>query len=532
MSDLTDVCTLCNAGITAAFTAPPRQPPVVISSDLHVPGPCFVADQIEFLDTGKLIFDIPLGQPQQEYAVVCRKLIVNGGATPSKGDPCNPGDPGTRYNNTNVITWSGRLTSAAPGGTFTPPGASSSTAEDGNQGKDGATGNAGSAGANLIGFRGDKRTPVKLVVLALEVEILNGGNLAIDWAGQDGGDGGKGQNGGKGDKGTKGPDGTQGGWPGYGCDNQPGDGGQGGDGGAGGMGGPGGAGGAGGQIAIISTPANLAGPFNNPNQIVFVTQSSGGKGGAGGTGAGGGLGGNPGKQGSSDCTQAGSGNPGDAGDPGPVGGGGSPGSALTPTLEPVTPAACATLIPIPLQFDASNVLPQVVNRCFSGSGTGEVVLTGQDLDQVTSVACSLSGVTAAIKNSSTDTELDLAISIAANSVSGVGDLIFTNSVGATQTLAGAIQVQLCQATAINPNSGTHGTTVNVTITGTAFDPTAASHDVNVSGLSVNAVNIAVVDDQHMTCQFIIDSAAAKTVRDVTIKAGLCSHTLVQSFTIN
>ena len=531
MSDLTNVCTLCKAGITAAFTPPPRQPPVVISSDVHVPGPCFVADQIEFLDTGKLIFDIPLGQPQLEYAVICRKLVVNGGGTPPKGDPCNPGDPGTRYNNTNVITWSGRLTSAARGGPFNPPSASSSTAEDGSPGNPGATGNAGSPGAGLTGA-GDKRTPVKLVVLALEVEILNGGNLAIDWAGQDGGDGGKGQNGGKGDKGTKGPDGKEGGWPGYGCDSQPGDGGKGGDGGAGGMGGPGGPGGAGGQIVIISTPANLADPFNNPSKILFVTQSSGGKGGLGGTGGGGGLGGNPGKLGSGDCTPAGAGNPGDAGDPGGPGAGGSSGSALTPILEPITPVACATLIPTPLQFDASNVLPQILNRCFSGAASGVISLTGQDLDQVTSVACSLSGVTASIKNGSTDTELDLAISIAANSASGVGDLIFTNNVGATQTLAGAIMVQVCQATAINPNSGTHGTSVNVTITGTAFDPTAALHDVNVSGLGVNAVNIAVVDDQHMTCQFIIDSAAAKTVRDVTIKAGLCSYTLVQSFTIS
>ena len=77
--------------------------------------------------------------------------------------------------------------------------------------------------------------------------------------------------------------------------------------------------------------------------------------------------------------------------------------------------------------------------------------------------------------------------------------------------------------------------MSVTITGTSFDPTAALHDVSVSGLGVNPVNVAVVDDQTMTCDFIIDSAAPKTVRDVTVKAGPglgpCQYTLVQSFTV-
>jgi hypothetical protein len=122
MSDLSDVCTLCKADITAQFTAPPRLPPVVISADLHVSKPCFVADQIEFLDKGRLIFDI--SSNNFEYAVICRKLIVSGGNKPININPCNPGDPGTRYN-TNVITWNGRLTAASAGPDFSPPTAPS-----------------------------------------------------------------------------------------------------------------------------------------------------------------------------------------------------------------------------------------------------------------------------------------------------------------------------------------------------------------------------------------------------------------------
>ena len=102
-------------------------------------------------------------------------------------------------------------------------------------------------------------------------------------------------------------------------------------------------------------------------------------------------------------------------------------------------------------------------------------------------------------------------------------------------MTGAINVEVCQATAIVPATGLHGTTVPVTITGTSFDPSAALHNVSVSGLGVNAVNIAVVDDQTMTCDFIIDPTAAKNIRDVTVAAGPalspCQYTLIQSFTI-
>jgi hypothetical protein len=60
-------------------------------------------------------------------------------------------------------------------------------------------------------------------------------------------------------------------------------------------------------------------------------------------------------------------------------------------------------------------------------------------------ATSLTGVTASIKNSSTDTELDLSISVAGNSALGTGDLIFTYTFppGKTQTLSGAIVVEAC-----------------------------------------------------------------------------------------
>jgi hypothetical protein len=204
-----------------------------------------------------------------------------------------------------------------------------------------------------------------------------------------------------------------------------------------------------------------------------------------------------------------------------------------------TSGSCSSLLPIPLQLPAASALPlQTFIRCFSGSASGDLSVIGQDLDQVASVSTSLTGVTASIKNSSTDTELDLSIAVAANSALGTGDLIFTYTFppGKTQTLSGAIVVEACTATSISPTSGAQGAApFTVTITGTGFDPTATNHNVSVSGLGVNVSNVAVVDDQHMTCTFEVDTTAAKTTRDVTVTAGSglgpCSYTLVQSFTV-
>jgi hypothetical protein len=341
--------------------------------------------------------------------------------------------------------------------------------------------------------------------------------------------------------GSKGSNGSDESWPSSGCSTSTGNGGTGGDGGPGGPGGTGGQGGKANQIIVISTPANLSGVFSNPGKITFVTQSVGGNGGKGGHGGGAGAGGNPGNP-SSSCGAAAKGDPGNsligvtanAGGPGPAG------TSLSPKLEVIdTSGSCSSLLPIPLQLPAALALPlQTFIRCFSGSASGDLSVIGQDLDQVASVSTSLTGVTASIKNSSTDTELDLSISIAANSALGTGDLIFayTFPPGKTQTLSGAIVVEACTATSISPTSGAHGgPPFTVTLTGTGFDPTAPNHNVSVSGLGVNVSNVAVVDDQHMTCTFEVDTTASKTTRDVTVTAGSglgpCSYTLVQSFTV-
>ena len=542
MSDQSDVCcTLCKADMATQFSGgAPTRTQAVISGNVVIPGPCFVADQITFQSPSMLIFNPTGDQPtdQNEYAVICRKLIVKGGSEPTNKNPCNPQDPGSQYSATNVITWKGRLTSAAAGAAIPPP--APQPPNSGLNGTNGQPGNPGSDGASPAGMQ--QRGPAKLVLVALEVEFLNSGNLVIDWAGQNGGDGGAGQLGGNAGSGTTGNNGSDESWPGSGCQTSTGSGGNGGAGGTGGAGGNGGAGAPAGQIVIVSSAQNVApsGVFNNGNRFTYVTKSFGGKGGAGSHGGAGGAGGEPGAP-SSSCPRGTKGTEGSslitqtapAGAPGASGASPMP----NPQFQTLATGACAEQIARPLVFTAG--APQSFRRCSTGAGSGTLTLTGQFLDQIASVSTSLAGVTAAIDSSSTDTQLVLNLTIAANSASGVGDLIFNYSFpsGMTQTLAGVIIVNVCTASAIAPATGTHGTTVNVTITGKAFALAAPIHEVSVSGtgVTVTAGSVAVVDEQTMTCTFVIDAAAAKTARDVVVKAGVasnpCASTLAQSFTV-
>lgn len=529
MSELTGTCSRCNAPVNTEFAAGGLRRHETISSALFVSDACFVRDVIEFKDSGQLIFVTPLepqnverGQPS--FAVICRKLIINGGNKPVSVTPCRPGDPGTQYGNTNVITWDRRLHAAANGATPPPPPPQTA---DGVKGTAGAVGQPGRDGAHA---------PAKLTVFALEVEVLNGGHLVVDWAGQDGGDGGRGQNGGRGGRGLKGSAGDDESWPGSGCDTPTGDGGVGATGGDGAAGGPGGKGGDAGLTAVISTPANLApgGVFASPS-LIFV--NDGGLGGTHGKFGGQGMGGPGGPPGtkSSECAPGNPGLDGDAGADGPdITTPGPSGAPRGVVREAAVSGTCADQAPLPLVFDPI-ATPIKVCRCFSGSGSAQISITGQFLGQVDSVATSLAGVTATKQATSTDTQLDLKIQVTAASATGVGNLVFTPLLGPPQTLNAAIAVGSCQITSITPSTGARGSAMTVTITGQCFDPGGAVHDVVVSGLGVDALNVAVVDDQTMTCQMTITGTAAVGTRSVTVKAGQalgpCQHTLVNGFTI-
>ena len=185
-----------------------------------------------------------------------------------------------------------------------------------------------------------------------------------------------------------------------------------------------------------------------------------------------------------------------------------------------------------MTFDASGLQPNHICRGFSLPANGDASVTGQHLAQAKSVTASLAGVSPTIKASSTDVQLDLKFQVAGNSGVGACNLIFKRDFGPDQTLTGALTIGKFEVLSITPNTGTKGNSVNVTIMGNCFDASAAIQQVNVSGLGVNALNILIVDEHTIQCVFDIAGVTASGARDVTVKTGPFTHTLINAFTIS
>jgi len=552
MSDLTTACTTCNTVVDQIFnpTTGTRQDQV-ISGDVFFPDQCFVRDEIRFLNGGRLIFTPRPTRDNRDkleyldtYYVICRRLTIIGGF--KAGD-----NPDTKFLRNNVITWKDRIQSAKAGNNFGSAAANGPSFNgawndqgQGNDGKDGGTGTPGAKGNP--GANG-RDAPKQVVVIALEVEVQPLSHLVIDWDGQDGGDGGRGQNGGKGGAAMNGRIGqSDTTWPGTGCDRQPGNGGNGGNGGDGGPGGDGGNGGRAGDIIVISAKEHITtGAFVNGSVDYVNDGGAPGKWGGSGTGgAGAPVGGFAGLP-TSECSNASNGQAGVPGSPfptpplpvdidpnrGAMGLPGNPGNS--PSFQEIQAGTCADLLPLPMVFDATGLVPNHFCRGFSLPATGDASVTGQNFAQATGVTASLAGVTPSIKPlTSTDTQLDLHFQFAGNSGIGACNLVFTRDFGANQTLNNALTVGKFELLSVTPNNGNKGNAVSVTISGNCFDPTALIQQVLISGLSVNVLNVVVVDEHTVQCVFDIANLAASGARDVTVKTGLFVHTKIGGFTIN
>lgn len=549
MTQMQDVCSSCGPAISAEFGPGGARSVVLIDSDMVVFQPCFVHDTIVFKDQGRLIFG-PQGEKggryAERYSVVCRKLIIDGGGDPLVLQPCKPFDPTEGYKSKNLITWLDRVAGKGAAGTAFPGPAAAGESFDtddwsdqgqGNAGKDGgdgtpgATGNSGGAGM---------AAPGRLTVVALEVEFRRGGSLVVDWHGQNGGDGADGQDGGRGGDGMGGRDGhVDESWTGDSCGRQPGDGGDGGDGGVGGAGGAGGPGGKAGAIAVVTPTVNLipGGAFVSGAVSFVCGGANGGQGGKGGKGSQQfGAAGKAGKRGGSECGTANPGVAGNGADPGPAPGGadgpaGATGSLLFEAVEPPASSTCADIIPI---------IP-VVASVTPGAGFQDssvaVAIAGTGFDPTASshgLAISGTGVSAQGVVVASDTAITAVFDITASAATGPRDVIV--QAGPYQgKLVGGFSVNPPlppTVTSIVPNSGLAGTAVNVTVTGTAFDPAAALHLLQVSGAGVSASSLVVGSDTSLTATLTIANIAPAGARDVSVTAGgQTSAPLVGGFTV-
>lgn len=547
---LDQLCETCRDDIAAQFGVDPRPGPEIIAGDRIVTSCCFVRDEIHFLNGGRLIFAPQVGRDGgkgdycRRYFVVCRKLRIVGGNKPPGFNPCGADDPGSDYKNNNVITWLDRLNAAADGAPHGGPAAVGNPDNDindwsewggGNNGRDGGTGTTGAVGQT--GGAGTNAPP-QLTLVALEVELVGvGSHLTLDWDGQAGGKGGRGQEGGPGGDGMAGRSGgTESSWGSESCTRGAGDGGRAGNGGRGGDGGTGGRGGAAGGIFVISTQNNLIGDGAFVGGGLSYV-NDGGSGGPGGLVGSGGQRGTPGKKGprNSPCD---AGDAGEQGDPGPSGSnpGGVGASGANGPLEllVVAPHDCSDPIPLPVIVDS--IAPSQLCRGFSTAADTDVTVIGHHLAQVAGVSSSLAGVSTVIRPTSTDTQLDLRITVAGNSALGAGSLDFVRSFGPALSVAGAVTVQRFEVLSVAPASGARGASVAVTISGTCFDPAAAVQSVNVSGAGVNVLNVLTLDATTIQAVFEIGAGAPLGARNVTVSMGPSlvdqkTHSLLGGFSV-
>ena len=558
MADINQLCDFCKNKVETVFMDPGgTRDLATIASTVYTNEQCFVADEIRFLNGGQLVFtpeggrENPEGEYFRDYFVICRKLTIIGGNRPGNFNPCGPDDPGRTYSNNNVITWYHRLETPPDASAPSPMTADDGTGHDRNKwtddnnpnGNSGAHGTDGSDGGVGNKGRGGIRAP-SITLIALEVEFSGiTDHLTIDFNGQVGAKGGRGQNGGEGGNGMGGRNGdSDTTWPGTGCDRQPGNGGNGGDGGNGGAGGDGGRGGDGGAITVWSTNDLLNSVFLSGSFSYVNGGATGGAGGLGGVGGRAGRGGNPGFP-TSQCDNANSGVDGVEGSPqGLANGPGStanqgvsegPGNAGPAPLFETLPEGdtCADMIPLAAEILPPGVQPAVVCRGFSSAASENVSMSGVNLAQINGVSTSLAGVTASIRATSNDTQLDLTIDMTSNSDVGQGDLIFSRIFGPDHIEANAITVQRFEVTAVAPGTGGRGETVDLTITGTCFDIAAALQNVSVSGAGVSVINPIFVDETTVTCSVEIGNLAPQNARDVTVQTGTRSHTLIGGFTV-
>ncbi len=542
-------CEMCAKEFDNAFGATPR-PSVVIAGDVIVEECCYVKDEIRFLNNGRLIF-APSKERQEycpQYTVACRKLVIVGGKKPGSFNPCGPDDPGQEYAANNVITWLDRLNAASTGAAPNPSQAANGLNRDRNtwssnnnpNGNNGANGGNGAGGNNGANGSNGRTAPRQLVVIALEVEFAGmTDHLTIDWDGQAGGKGGRGQSGGDGGDGMGGRIGeSDTTWPGTGCDRQPGNGGAGGNGGNGGTGGNGGRGGNAGHIFVISTSPNITSGGFVSGQITYVNDGgTGGDGGLGGYGGRGGRGGNPGFK-TSECSDAASGPDGSDGFPAPGFGSGSSDNkggvgvhGATGQIQFLEIESHPCTDRIPLDIVVNNIVPNAICRDFSAAATANVDINGANLAQVSAVTTSLANVTATIKPTSTDTQLNLKVDVAGNSALGVGSFTLARLFGANKVVANALTVGRFEVMGVAPNTGARGQSVAVTITGTCFEVGAMLQNVTVSGAGVSALNVNVLNSTTIQCVFEIGQLAPLGARNVTVQTGAMSHTLLNAFTV-
>jgi hypothetical protein len=166
------------------------------------------------------------------------------------------------------------------------------------------------------------------------------------------------------------------------------------------------------------------------------------------------------------------------------------------------------------------------NQGYQGQ-TLDVTITGANFDGATSVSFG-AGITVNSFTVDSNTQITASISIAAGAALGTRDVSVTTPLGTGTLTGGFTVISLAPTvTAVDPNQGYRGDTLDVTITGTNFNgATSVSFG---AGITVN--DFDVDSDTQITAGITIAAGATPGTRDVSVTTPLGTGTLTGGFTV-
>ena len=207
------------------------------------------------------------------------------------------------------------------------------------------------------------------------------------------------------------------------------------------------------------------------------------------------------------------------------------GAALTGrTVSVTTPAGPTNTVQFTVTAASVPTLTSITPTSGARGTTVPITLTGTNLSGATAVTTSGGGVTCSISGTPTATTVSASCVITAVAGLTTRNVSVTTPVG-TATLTGSFTVTGPTVAAITPTSGTHNTSVGVTITGSDLmgaTSVTAGAGITASNIVVNAAGT------QLTATFAITNGAAHTARNVRVVTpnGTTPVNAAVTFTIN
>jgi len=157
-----------------------------------------------------------------------------------------------------------------------------------------------------------------------------------------------------------------------------------------------------------------------------------------------------------------------------------------------------------------------------------VTFTGTNFIAGATVGVSGSGVSASNVSVVSATQITATLVIGAATAPGTYNLSVTTTNGTSNTVPFTVSTAAPTLTALTPNSGTQGSAVNVTLTGTNF---VSGASISIVGSGVAASNVTLVSATQITATFTVAAGATPGADNVTVSTTGGTSNAV-GFTVN